>query len=346
MFKKAFTFDDVALVPVYNNVSSRQTPDVTSWVTKTWQIALPIINAPMDTVISEPLADILVEKGTTPVFHRFKEHTAQLELAKKYKESAFFSVGLKDLEHVKALADFGVNKILVDIANGHCKAMLEFVETVKRDLPKMQVMAGNVCTAMGYMDLVRAGADSVRVGIGGGAACTTRMVTGVGVPQFSAIYDCAEMADKFKVPVIADGGIKSSREVCLALAAGATCVMVGKLFACTEESAAQKKDEFVGDKDNPKADGSDWIRLAKFRGQASADFQNDFYGSVRKGTVAEGVDFWSPVTGTASELIDSLVGGLRSSMTYLGAKTIKEYQTKAEFVEVTNTYSTESKPRP
>src|SRR5690606_35660303 len=173
---------------------------------------------------------------------------------------------------------------------------------------------------------VQAGADSVRVGVGSGASCVTRMVTGVGVAQFTAVMDCAEQAKKFKVPVIADGGIKSSREVCLALAAGATCVMAGKLFALTHESAAEKMYR-LGNGTSVSCDEYEYIQttinlgddtamemlkekysvrflsdlmpvtpIAKYRGQASADFQKDFYGAVKEGTVAEGVDFWAPVT--------------------------------------------------
>jgi len=175
----------------------------------------------------------------------------------------------------------------------------------------------------------------VKVGIGPGAACTTRMVTGFGVPQFTAVRDCAQVAEKLRVPLIADGGIRNSRDVVLALAAGASSVMVGKLFALTREGAAQKR----------KAAGSASGLEAKYRGQASADFQTEFYGGLKEKTVAEGVDFWAPVSGSAHELLAELLGGLRSGMTYGGARSIKELQRKAEFVEVSATYLQESEPR-
>ena len=196
-----------------------------------------------------------------------------------------------------------------------------------------EIIAGNVCTAMAYHDLVNAGADAVKVGVGPGAACTTRMVTGFGVPQFSAVQDCARIAEKLRVPLIADGGIRTSRDVVLALAAGASTVMIGKLFALTKESAA------------PKRKGDAGLE-AKFRGQASADFQNEFYGGLKDKTVAEGIDFWGPVSGSAEDLISALLGGIRSGMTYGGARSIKELQRKAEFVQVTASYIYESKPRP
>jgi len=201
----------------------------------------------------------------------------------------------------------------------------------------VEVIAGNICTARAYHDLVNAGADAVKVGIGPGAVCTTRMVTGFGVPQFTAIRDCAEESSHFRVPVIADGGIKTSKDVALALAAGASTVMIVKLFALTDESAAEKA---INSQAKP---GTCW--QAKYRGQASADFQNEFCGGLKEKTVAEGIDFWAPVSGPAQDLIDELLGGLRSAMTYGGARSIKELQRKAEFMEVTNAYEAESKPR-
>ncbi len=191
--------------------------------------------------------------------------------------------------------------------------MFRYIQELKKTHPDKQVIAGNVCTAMAYHDLVNAGADAVKVGVGPGAACTTRMVTGFGVPQFTAVQDCARIAEKLRVPLIADGGIRTSRDVVLALAAGASTVMIGKLFAQTEESAAPKR----------KTDRYPSGLEAKFRGQASADFQNEFYGGLKEKTVAEGIDFWGPVSGTAEELITLLLGGIRSGMTYGGARNLK-----------------------
>ncbi len=329
----AYTFDDVALVPQYNNIPSRTEPELDTWLTRDTKMRIPLLASPMDTVISEELADLLLENGSTPIFHRFTDFETQLKWVRKYAGKTYVSCGLKHFDETQKLLDEGAIGVCVDIAHGHSHLMFEFIEKLKKLYPKHPIIAGNVCTAMAYHDLVNAGADAVRVGIGPGAACTTRMVTGFGVPQFTAIHECSKIADKLRVPLIADGGIRTSRDVVLALAAGASSVMIGKLFALTKESAAEKK---KGDKGE---------LLAKYRGQASEDFQKNFYGGLKEKTVAEGVDFWAEILGTAQGLIDRLLGGIRSGLTYGGARNIKELQRKADFVVVTPSYISESHPR-
>lgn len=334
--RHALTYDDVALVPQFNNIPSRTEPSLESWLTRKLKISIPLLAANMDTVISEPLAEILLAQGSIPIFHRFTPLEEQEKWVKKFKDKTFVSCGIQRIEETRKLLDLGALGVCIDVAHGHSDRMFRHIEELKKSHPDKEVIAGNVCTAMAYHDLVNAGADAVKVGVGPGAACTTRMVTGFGVPQFTAVQDCARIADKLRVPLIADGGIRTSRDVVLALAAGASTVMVGKLFGQTLESAAPKR------KTDRYASGFE----AKFRGQASADFQNEFYGGLKAKTVAEGIDFWGAVSGTAEALIAQLLGGIRSGMTYGGARNIKELQRKAEFVQVTATYIQESKPRP
>ncbi len=334
--RHALTYDDVALVPQFNNIPSRTEPSLESWLTKKLRIGIPILAANMDTVMSEPLADILIAQGSIPIFHRFTPMEEQEKWVKKYRDKTFISCGIQKLDETRKLLDLGALGACIDVAHGHSDRMFQHIEELKRSHPDKEIIAGNVCTAMAYHDLVNAGADAVKVGVGPGAACTTRMVTGFGVPQFSAVQDCARIADKLRVPLIADGGIRTSRDVVLALAAGASTVMVGKLFGQTLESASPKR------KNEKIPSGYE----AKFRGQASTDFQNDFYGGLKAKTVAEGIAFWGPVSGTAEELIAVLLGGIRSGMTYGGARNLKELQRKAEFVQVTASYIQESKPRP
>lgn len=332
--RRTFTFDDVALVPQFNNVPSRTEPKLESWLTRNRKTGIPIVNANMDTVIGEELAELLIAAGSIPIFHRFCPLERQQQWVKRFQEKTFISCGIQDLNQTRSLLDLGAVGACVDVAHGHSDRMMHFVEALKQSHPEKDIIAGNICTPMAYHDLVNAGADAVKVGIGPGAACTTRLVTGFGVPQFSAIRECAQTAEKLRVPLIADGGIRNSRDMVLALAAGASTVMIGKLFALTAESAAAKR---------TAEDGS---MEAKYRGQASEDFQNEFYGGLKQKTVAEGIDFWAPVEYTARELIETLLGGLRSGLTYGGARSIKELQRKAEFVEVTNSYIYESLPRP
>jgi IMP dehydrogenase len=335
-FRKGYTFDDVALVPQFNNVPSRTEPCLESWLTRNRKIRIPLVCSNMDTVINEEMADLLIRQGSIPIFHRFTTHEVQMEWVKKYQNQTFVSSGILKMQETRALLDLGASGVCIDVSHGHSDRMCHFIEELKRTHPEKEIIAGNVCTPMAYHDLVNAGADAVKVGVGPGAACTTRMVTGFGVPQFSAIYECAKIAEKLRVPLIADGGIRNSRDLILALAAGASSVMLGKMFAMTLESASIKR-----------PCPSDPTRMeAKYRGQASKDFQCSFYGEVKPKTVAEGIDFWATVTGSANDLIEQLMGGLRSGLTFGGAKSIKELQRKAEFMEVTTNYMHESRPRP
>lgn len=334
-FKRAYTFDDVALVPQFNNVPSRTEPLLKTWLTKNLQIDIPIVCSNMDTAIGPELAEILLSYGSVPIFHRFTTMDVQREWVKKFKGKTFISCGILKIEETRELLDLGALGVCIDVAHGHSDRMFRYIAELKKTHPDKEIIAGNVCTPMAYHDLVNAGATAVKVGVGPGAACTTRMITGFGVPQFTAIYECAKIAEKLRVPLIADGGIRGSRDVVLALAAGASSVMVGKLFAMTDESAAIKR----------PSETSPTKREAKYRGQASEDFQNDYYGGLKEKTVAEGVDFWGHVTGSAKALLDSLLGGVRSGMTYGGARNFKELQRKAEFMEVSANYMPESKPR-
>jgi len=327
----------IYVVPQYNNVPSRLDSNIETWLTSKTKVSFPMVPANMDTVIGDELADIVIKNGGIPIFHRFTSFEQQCKWVDKYKDQCFISCGLNNIEQTLELLKRGARGTCIDIAHGHSESMCTFIRQLKTALPDKEVIAGNVCTPMGYQDLVNAGADAVKVGVGCGAACTTRIKTGFGVPQFSAIYNCAEVAKKLRVPVIADGGIVHEKDMVLALAAGASTVMMGSIFAKTLESAAPKR--------TIRKDGED-IVMVKYRGQASKDFQQEFYGGLKKGTVPEGVAFEARCTGSAQEVIDNFTGALRSALTYGGAKNIKELQRKAEFVKVTRNFITESHPRP
>ena len=331
--KHGLTFEDVTLVTQYNNIPSRTIPTLETWITSKTKINLPIIPSNMDTVINDDMADIIIREGGIPIFHRFTTHEQQLEWSKKYKDKCFLSCGLNNITDTVKLLEGGAKGVCIDIAHGHSDSMLSFIRRLKALMPNKEIIAGNVCTATAFHDLVNAGADAIKVGVGGGSACTTRIVTGFGVPQFTAIKECGAIAEKLRIPMIADGGIKNSRDVVLALAAGASTVMIGGLFSKTYESAAKKIT-------------IDNEIYSVYRGQASNEFQEDFYGGIKKGTVAEGIQFKSKCISSCQNLINDLCGGLRSGLTYGGAKSIKELQRKAEFMTVSSNFMTESHPRP
>jgi IMP dehydrogenase len=359
MFNKAYTFDDIALVPQYNIVSSRLTTNLETNLTRSVIMSNPLIPANMDTVISFELAEKVIENGGIPIFHRFCSKEQQLRFCKTFKQKCFVSCGVNDDEYNKLeeLFNNGALGVCIDIAHGHSQVIIDLIIKIKTNFPYKQVIAGNICTENAYMDLVNAGADAVKVGVGPGAACTTRMVTGFGVPQFSAIYNIAKKRSEFvkdmQVPIIADGGIRNSRDVALALAAGANSVMIGNLFSKTLESGSKK---YYKNENNDLIEISNILEiyekfennndiLGHYRGQASKNFQSEYFGKLKKGTVAEGIDFYTKCSGPVQQLYEEINGGLRSALTYGGATNISEFQNNAQFVEVTTNYIGESRPR-
>lgn len=358
MFKKSYTFDDVALVPCYNNIKSRLDTSLSTNLTKTIKCEDPLIPANMDTVISFELAEKVIEHGGIPIYHRFDSLEKQIEFCKKFKNKCFVSCGVSDdeIKKLEILFNEGALGVCIDIAHGHSEIMISLIKDIKKKFKTKQVIAGNICTPIAYDDLVNAGADAIKVGVGPGAACTTRIVTGFGVPQFSAIYEISQykntLSSDKQVPLIADGGIRNSRDVALALAAGANTVMIGNLFSKTLESAS-KKIIYINNMKielNSLADMISYYELnytiyCHYRGQASKNFQNEYFGEMKKGTVAEGIDFYTHCSGPVSKLYNEINGGLRSALTYAGAKNINEFHKNAGFIEVTSNYMAESKPR-
>jgi len=338
LLKKFLTFDDVGLIPKFNNVKSRLDVDLKTYLTRNIETKIPLIPANMDSVIGDKLAQVLVDNGGVGIFHRFTSIEKRINFYLKFP-TFFQSCGITDWIDTKTLIDTGCKNFCIDIAHGHSEIVADMIKKIKNVCPDSQVIAGNVCTPEGFQYLVDAGADAVKVGVGPGGACSTRMVTGVGVPQFSAIQLINKVRNEYKdktniyIPLIADGGIRDSRDICLALAAGGDTVMMGSLFCKTFESVCEKEVD-----DN----GETW---GKYRGQASSDFQNEYFGGLKKGTVPEGISFKVKITKSAQELIDEICGSLRSSLTYLGADTMNYYHKNAEFFESTMNYLPESKPR-
>ena len=239
------------------------------------------------------------------------------------------AIGVGQIERAKALVDAGVDVIVIDSAHGHSKGIIDTLKEVKANF-NVDVVAGNIANPAAVKDLAEAGADGIKVGIGPGSICTTRIVAGVGVPQISAIDDCASEAAKYGIPVIADGGLKYSGDVAKALAAGAACVMAGSLLAGCEESPGELI-TFQG-RQYKVYRGMGSIG-AMTKGSSDRYFQE---GTAQDKLVPEGIEGRVPFAGSIKDVIHQLIGGLRSAMGYVGAKDIPTLQERAEFVEITS----------
>ena len=255
---------------------------------------------------------------------------------KRLLVGAAVGIGKDMLERVDALYKAGVDIIALDSAHGHSKNIIEAVRIIKNNYPDLEIIAGNVATKEATLDLIEAGADCIKVGIGPGSICTTRVVTGIGVPQLTAVYDCAKAAKEKGVKIIADGGIKYSGEIPKAIAAGASAVMLGSLFAGTEESPGEIVIYQGRSFKSYRGMGSEAAMKA---GSSDRYFQND-----TKKYVPEGVEGRVPYRGHLKDIIYQLVGGLRAGMGYCGTATIEELKERGKFIKITNASLQESHP--
>jgi IMP dehydrogenase len=249
----------------------------------------------------------------------------------RLRVAAASTVGDKGYERAMLLIDAGVDCVVVDTAHGHSQSVLDQVTRIKRESNKVSIIAGNVATGEGTKALIDAGADAIKIGIGPGSICTTRIVAGVGVPQLTAIMDSAEVARRADVPVIADGGIKYSGDLAKAVAAGADCVMIGSLLAGTDESPGET---FLYQGRSFKSYRGMGSVGAMARGSADRYFQQDIKDQMK--LVPEGIEGQVPYRGPVAPILHQLAGGLRAAMGYVGASTIKEMQARATFVRITN----------
>lgn len=336
--KKGLSFDDVLLVPQYSDIKSRLDVDITTKLTKQITIDVPIISAAMDTVTEADLAIALAREGGVGFLHRFLSDEDTIGMISDIKRAspkflAVPSVGIRDdiIRWVGELLNNGANAISIDIAHGHSANVLNTIDQLKRVFNDVQIIAGNVCTYEGASDLIEAGADAVKCGIGPGHACKTRIVTGFGVPNLTALCSCVEAAHWHNVPVIMDGGLKNSGDFVKALACGASSCMFGYLFSRTVEAPGALHIE-------------SGVRYKEYRGMASREAQVAFRGGLKKGTAAEGESTYVAITDTVQGVVESLCGGLRSGLTYCGARNINELQEKAVFMEISTSSMAESRP--
>jgi IMP dehydrogenase len=353
MFSKkivsGLTYGDVLLVPRYSSVIPKNVT-TKSRLTKTINLNIPIVSAAMDTVTESDMAIAMALNGGLGFVHKnltieeqchlitkVKTHLvdfakyplANVDENKKLLVGAAVSIAVNNIERVQSLVNVGVDVITIDSAHGDSYNVITAIKTFKEKFPKLELVAGNIATKSGAKHLINAGVDALKVGIGPGSICTTRIISGVGVPQLSAINEVYKYARRKNIPIIADGGIRYSGDITKALAMGADCVMLGGLLAATLESPGkivtigkQKYKSYVGM-------GS---MIAMKRGSSDRYFQNNVDASK---LVPEGVEASLKYKGSVHDMIYQLIGGLRSGMGYCGAQTIEELKKRARFVGIT-----------
>lgn len=326
------TFDDVLLVPQYSDISSRSKIDVSTRITKERALDIPIIAANMDSVCDSTMALAMDTLGGLGVIHRYMYFAQQLEevtimAIRGSDKNIAVAVGIKNgvQQHVIDLVSYGAKIIVIDVAHGHHQHVADVLKQIKSldlyalDNKPVEVIAGNVATEAGARFLIENGADGIKVGVGPGSICTTRQVTGHGFPQLAAISQIAATARHAKVPVIADGGIRNSGDIVKALAAGASAVMLGSLLAGTEEAPGEAFTDAGG-------------RFKLYRGMASREAQKDFFGNYPK--APEGITVRVPYKGPVKPIVENLVAGIRSGLSYSGAANLAQLQEKADWIPV------------
>lgn len=352
----ALTFDDVLLVPAYSEVLPREVSTKARF-TRNISLNIPIVSAAMDTVSEKAMAIMLARKGGISVVHKnmgieaqarqireVKEYPAEgdkipcLDAEGRLRVAAGVGITTDVLDRVTALVEAGVDAIVLDSAHGDSHGVVEALRKIKAVYPELDTVVGNIATAEAAARLIEAGADSLKVGIGPGSICTTRIIAGVGVPQISAIYDVAKAAEGSGVPVIADGGLRYSGDIVKALAAGGDSVMIGSMFAGTDEAPGEIFEE-------------NGRKFKSYRGMGSVDamkagsrdrYFQDGEDSTKK-LVPEGVVARVPYKGSVGDIIYQLVGGIRSGMGYCGAADIDALHS-ARFVRITANGLVENHP--
>jgi len=332
MYTEALTYDDVLLVPSYNHYASRR--EVETKITdrsNKLSLDLPIMTANMDTITEYQMANFIGEKGGIGFLHRFMSIDENIEQFKKCKTQAVISIGTSDheIDRAKALQEAGANYFCVDVAHAHAQYVGKTLKNLREVLGKEAcLIGGNVATYAGADYLASCGADIIKVGIGGGSVCTTRIKTGFGVPNISAIQECAKIGRS----IIADGGIRTAGDIVKALAFGADFVMIGSMLSGTRPTPGEVLTDESGHK------------YKNYRGMASREVMEDHRGGVDEWKTAEGVATRVNYKETEEAIIADIIGGLRSGLTYAGAINIGELQRKLNFVKITQAGRIESLP--
>ena len=332
--KEALTFDDILILPRYSNVLPINT-DISISLSNKINLKVPFLSSAMDTVTESKMAIAMGKAGGIGVIHRNLKIKKQSEEIRKVKRKnllvgAAIGTNKEDLERARSLSDNGVDLIVIDTAHGHSAKVLSILSKLKKINNKTAICVGNIATGEAAKQLYNSGADIIKVGIGPGSICTTRMVAGIGVPQISAIMEVKKALNKKKIKIISDGGIKFSGDIAKSLAAGADAIMMGSIFAGTDESPGKKFK--VKGKIYKQYRGMGSIG-AMSSGSANRYFQKNYKDKSK--FVPEGVEGRVEYKGSVSKIIYQLQGGLRSSMGYIGAKNLNEIKQKAKFIKIT-----------
>jgi len=331
--KQAYSFDDVLLEPKFSDIDSRWSINPGNDLDNTTHLKLPVISSPMDTVTEGQMAIAMAQHGGLGIIHRYNTIQEQVSTVTdsfcKYGNaniSAAIGVTGDYEDRACALYDAGVKIICIDVAHGHHSLVKNALSTIRKVMgDKVHLMAGNVATLEAFDALASWGANSIRVGIGGGSICSTRLVTGHGIPTFQSILDCSRTS--YDVKIIADGGFKTTGDMVKAYAAGADFVMVGSMLAGTKETPGEV---FVGNSGK---------KYKVYRGMASAAAQNAWRGSS---STPEGVSTTVPYRGSVKGLLENIAGGIRSGLSYSGARSLEELRSKSTFVLQTSSGQVES----
>lgn len=361
-FPLALTFDDILLLPQFSDFT-RNEIDLSTNLTKKIKLQIPLISSPMDTVTESELAISLAMIGGIGIIHRNLTVDKQVQEVKKVKNKKLIvgaAVGPNKgfEERTESLLKAGADVIVVDSAHGYTKFTIETIKQIKKKYPKTQIIAGNIATYEAAVALIKAGADALRVGMGPGAICTTRVISGMGVPQITALTETYKAAKKANIPIIADGGMLNSGDMVKALAMGAQTLMLGAFFASTLESPGKKialKGSEVPHRFKSIFNHNGKYFFKEYRGMGSeaamkqgarSKSEGEFHGkSYRDRTlVAEGVEGLVPVKGTLADVVSIALGGIKSGFYYCGAKTISELQKKAQFIQITQASLKEGHP--
>ncbi len=332
--KESLTFDDVLLLPRYSEILPSET-DISLKLTNKISLKVPFLSSAMDTVTESKMAIALASAGGIGVIHRNLNNKKQAREVLKVKRKnltvgAAVGTNKEDLERAKLLIDNGCDLIVIDTAHGHSEKVLKALSLLKKLNKEIPICVGNIATGEAAKKLYNSGADIIKVGIGPGSICTTRMVAGIGVPQISAIMEVKQALKKKKIKIISDGGIKFSGDIAKALAAGADAIMMGSIFAGTDQSPGYKFKVKGKTYKNYRGMGSIG---AMSSGSANRYFQKKFKDKSK--FVPEGVEGRVEYKGNVSKIIYQLKGGLRSSMGYIGAKNLSQISKNAKFIKIT-----------